>query len=72
MADPSPPTGLRKARLLKGWRIGALAKAIGVAESSLYRIETGAIIEPRHEIRRALAKALGAKETDLFRKVGKK
>lgn len=65
-AEPIPPIGLRKARLLKGWRIGALAKAIGVAESSIYRIETGTIKEPRQGIRRALAKALGVSEAKLF------
>jgi transcriptional regulator with XRE-family HTH domain len=71
MRNPVAPTGLRKARLLKGWPIGALAAAVNVAESTLYRIEQGLIKEPRQEIRRALAKVLKVKEADLF-KAGKK
>ena len=66
MPDPIPPTGLRKARLMKGWRIGALADEIGVPASTLWRIETGVIKEPRLGIRRALAKALGVSEAKLF------
>lgn len=61
MPDLKPASRLRLARVAKGWRIGALAEAIDVAESTLWRIETGAIKQPRLEIRRALAKALGGR-----------
>ncbi len=66
MRDPIPPTGLRAARLMKGWRVIDLAKAIHVAESTVWRIETGAIKQPRLGVRKALAKALGVAESKLF------
>ena len=69
MADPKPPTGFRAVRLMKGWGIKALADAIDVEESTIWRIETGAIKAPRLEIRIALAKALKMKQADLFRKM---
>lgn len=66
MPDLKPASRLRLARVAKGWRIGALAHEIGVPASTLWRIETGSIKEPRQTIRKALAKALGVAESKLF------
>lgn len=67
MADPKPPTGLRRARLLAGWRISDLKKATGLSRQSLWRFETG-LGNPKAETRRKLAAALGIKEAVLFGK----
>jgi transcriptional regulator with XRE-family HTH domain len=69
MRDPAPPTGLRKARLLKGWGVKALAEAIDVEESTIWRIEAGRTKEPTSEHRIALAKALGVSAAKLFGKM---
>lgn len=71
MPDLKPASRLRLARVAKGWRIGALADEMGVPASTLWRIETGAIKEPRLRIRKALAKVLGVAESQLFGKVGR-
>jgi transcriptional regulator with XRE-family HTH domain len=70
MRDLKPASRLRVERVRAGWGLKALATAVGLNRSSLFRIENGTTSQPRLEIRKALAKALGAKETDLFR--GKK
>jgi len=70
MAEHKPASRLRLARVAKGFGVGELAEAINVAESTLYRIETGVIKEPSVKTRRALAKALGVRPEALF-KVGK-
>jgi transcriptional regulator with XRE-family HTH domain len=55
---------------MKGWRIGALAQSLGMAESTLRRLENGLSKEPRLKARQALARALGVTEASLFGKVG--
>jgi transcriptional regulator with XRE-family HTH domain len=68
MRDLKPASRLRVERVRAGWGLKALAEAVGLKNrSSLYRIENGVTKQPRPEIRKALAKALGAKEADLFR-----
>jgi transcriptional regulator with XRE-family HTH domain len=66
MRKPVPPTGLCAVRLMKGWRRGALADAVGLAPCSLYRIETGKTKQPKLATRRALTKVLGVAESKLF------
>ena len=67
---PVPPTGLRKARLLAGWKLCDLAKEVGLeSEISLWRIETGRTKNPTPEHRRRLAAVLKVKEAVLFGKV---
>jgi ribosome-binding protein aMBF1 (putative translation factor) len=71
MSDRKPASHLRVERVRAGWSLTALAAEVGINRSSLRRIEVGEIAEPRQEIRRALARALRAKEDHLFGKVGK-
>jgi transcriptional regulator with XRE-family HTH domain len=68
MRKPVPPHGLRAVRLMKGWGIKALADAIGIEESTLWRLESGATKAPKVETRVALAKVLGVSEPMLFGK----
>jgi transcriptional regulator with XRE-family HTH domain len=65
MNKPAPPTGLRAVRLAKGWPIGLLAEEADMAISTIRRAETG-LTEPSQKTRRALAKALGVSQADLF------
>jgi transcriptional regulator with XRE-family HTH domain len=53
---------------MKGWGIKALADAIGIEESTLWRLESGATKAPKVETRVALAKVLGVSEPMLFGK----
>jgi DNA-binding XRE family transcriptional regulator len=69
--DRKPASKLRLARVAEGWGVGALAAAIDVAESTIWRIETGAIKEPRPWIRRALARKLGVSVSKLFGKASR-
>ena len=66
MRDPIPPTGLRKARLLKGWRLVDLADRVGLNAATIWRLETRGTGAPRPTTRRKLADALGVSESDLF------
>jgi transcriptional regulator with XRE-family HTH domain len=66
MLDRRPGSPLRVARVRAGWGVGELAKAIGVPESTLWRIETEVIKEPRQGIRKALAKVLGVPASKPF------
>ena len=68
--DPVPPSPLRAARLLRGFKAADLAKTVGVCRMTLWRFESG-LRQPTTPTRRALSDALGAKEDDLFAKVGK-
>jgi len=71
MRKPVPPRGLRAVRLMKGWGIKALAEAIGIEESTLWRLESGATKAPKVATRVALAKALGVSDAALFGKAGR-
>jgi transcriptional regulator with XRE-family HTH domain len=71
MRKPIPPVGLRAVRLMKGWRIGALADEAGVAPSTIRRLETGQHKEPSQNTRVALSRVLGVSASKLFTKVGK-
>jgi len=53
-------------RLIKGSGLKALADAIGIGESTQWRLESGATKAPKVETRVALAKALGVSEPMLF------
>lgn len=66
MRDPVPPSPLRAARLLAGWRVPALAAAVGLSENGLYRIESGRTKMPTPDHRRRLAAVLGVAESELF------
>jgi transcriptional regulator with XRE-family HTH domain len=70
MRSPTPPTGLRRARLLAGLRIIDLKEATGLSRQSLWRFETG-LGHPKAATRQKLAAVLGAKEADLFKQVGR-
>jgi len=63
---PVPPTGLRSVRLMKGWRIGALAQDADVAVSPIRRLETGLTKEPSQKTCKALAKVLEVSPSKLF------
>ena len=63
-----PPTGLRAVRLMKGWPIGELAEATGLAISTIRRLETGQTAEPSEKTRRALSRKLGVNERKLLGK----
>jgi transcriptional regulator with XRE-family HTH domain len=72
MADRVPGSPLRIARVAAGYRLEALAKAVGLkSENTLYRIETGRTKQPKQETRRRLAAVLGVSEAALFGKVGR-
>jgi transcriptional regulator with XRE-family HTH domain len=71
MSDPVPPSPLRAARLLAGWRGPDLAAAVGLNENTLYRIESGRTKKPTPKTRQKLAAALKVKEADLFKPVGR-
>jgi transcriptional regulator with XRE-family HTH domain len=66
MPDRRPASRLRLTRVAKGWRIGALAEAIDVAESTIRRLEVGLTEEPSDRVRRALARKLGISAAKLF------
>jgi transcriptional regulator with XRE-family HTH domain len=61
MREPMPPSRLRAARLMKGWRIIDLAGAVGLRENGLYRIESGRTKAPKLATRRRLAAVLKVK-----------
>lgn len=69
MVDRRPASKLRLTRVAKGWRIGELAKALDVAESSIRRIEIGEIKEPSDRMRRKLSAKLRVSQAALFGKV---
>ena len=55
-------------RVAKGWPIGELAREIGVAPSSIRRIENGEIKEPSDRMRRKLSAKLRVSQSALFGK----
>src|SRR5439155_18238247 len=69
MADRRPASKLRLVRVAKGWGIGKLAVDVGVAESTIRRLEVGLTEEPSDRVRRALARKLGVAQADLFGKM---
>ncbi len=71
MPDLKPARPLRLARVRAGWRIGALAQAIDVAETTLWRLETGLTKEPSQKTRTALGTVLGVAPSKLFGKTGR-
>jgi transcriptional regulator with XRE-family HTH domain len=66
MRKPVPPHGLRAVRLMKGWGIKALADAIGVQESTIWRLESGATKNPSEKTRQGLQCVLGVSASKLF------
>jgi len=68
MRKPVPPVGLRAARLLRGWPIGALAEAADMAPSTIRRLETGSTHEPTDRVRRDLSRVLKVSQRELFGK----
>jgi transcriptional regulator with XRE-family HTH domain len=67
MRDPVPPSRLRAARLMAGWKINDLAAVVGLSRWTLWRFETG-LRQPTPTTRRALSDALGVNAGDLVEK----
>jgi DNA-binding XRE family transcriptional regulator len=66
MSDRIPGSPLRVARVRAGWKQGALAAAVGLNVTSLWRIEAGRS-KPKLKTRQKLAAVLKVKEAVLFK-----
>lgn len=64
--DTAKPTPIEKARKRRGLTQYALAKACGITQAHLGKIEKGAIVSPRVDVALAISDALNTDVRQLF------